>query len=65
MKPKIIFIEGMQAVGKSSITKQLREKLGNTTLLDLSGVKDKTIEGRDKTYRYHKKILHLMLRLIH
>lgn len=60
MKPKIIFIEGMQGVGKSSITKQLREKLGNTTLLDLSGVKDKTIEGRDKTYRYHKKILQML-----
>ena len=59
-KPFILFIDGSQSVGKSSITKVLREKLGSTTLLDLSGVKDKTLEGKDKTYRYHKKILQML-----
>ena len=50
MKPKIIFIEGCQGCGKSSITKELREKLKYTTMLDLNAIGDKSLEGRDKMY---------------
>ena len=59
MKPKIIFIEGCQGCGKSSITKELREKLKYTTMLDLNAIGDKSLEGRDKMYRYHKGILNM------
>lgn len=59
MKPKIIFIEGCQACGKSSVTKELREKLKYTTMLDLNAIGDKSLEGRDKMYRYHKGILNM------
>ena len=59
MKPKIIFIEGCQGCGKSSITKELREKLKYTTMLDLNAIGDKSLEGRDKMYKYHKGILNM------
>ena len=58
-KPKIIFIEGSQGVGKSSVTKELREKLKYTTMLDLNAIGDKSLEGRDKMYKYHKGILNM------
>ena len=59
-KPKLIFIEGAQATGKSSITKELREKLKYTTMLDLSAIGDKSFEGRDKMHKYHKSILEMI-----
>jgi thymidylate kinase len=58
-KPKIIFIEGSQGVGKSSVTKELREKLKYTTMLDLNAIGDKSFEGRNKMYKYHKSILNM------
>lgn len=59
-KPKLVFVEGSVGSGKSSITKLLREQLPYTMLLDLSSIKDKTIEtGRDKMYKYHSKILQM------
>lgn len=58
-KPKIIFIEGSQGVGKSSVTKELREKLKYTTMLDLNAIGDKSFEGRNKMYKYHKGILNM------
>ena len=41
-KPKLIFIEGCQASGKSSICRELREKMKYSTLLYLSAIEDKT-----------------------
>lgn len=58
-KPKIIFIEGSQGVGKSSVTKELREKLKYTTMLDLNAIGDKSFEARNKMYNYHKNILNM------
>ena len=59
-KPKLVFAEGCVGAGKSCITKALREQLPYTMLLDLSSIKDKTIEtGRDKMYKYHSKILQM------
>ena len=59
MKPKIIFIEGCQGCGKASISKELREKLKYTPMLDLNAIGDKSLEGRDKMYKYHKGILNM------
>ena len=59
MKPKIIFIEGCQGCGESSVTKELREKLKYTTMLDLNAIGDKSLDGRDKMYKYHKGILNM------
>ena len=57
MKPKLIFIEGAQASGKSTICKELREKLKYTTLMDLSAIEDKTESGERAMYKYHSSIL--------
>ena len=57
MKPKLIFIEGCQACGKSTICKELREKLKYTTLMDLSAIEDKTESGERAMYKYHSSIL--------
>ena len=57
MKPKLIFIEGCQASGKSTICKELREKLKYTTLMDLSAIEDKTESGERAMYKYHSSIL--------
>lgn len=59
-KPYILFLEGSIGVGKSSVCKMLREVLPCVTLLDLTGCPDKSDKGKNKTYRYHGKILQLM-----
>lgn len=46
---KLIIIEGPQGVGKSSLTTYLRETLPNCDLYRLSGIKDKTITGLEKS----------------
>lgn len=56
-KPKLIFIEGCQGVGKSTICKELREQLKYTTLLDLSAIKDKTNIGERRMWKYHSNLL--------
>lgn len=57
MKPKLIFIEGCQASGKSTICKELREKMKYSTLMDLSAIEDKTESGERAMYKYHSSIL--------
>ena len=44
MKPKLIIVEGAQGVGKGTVTNMLREKVPYSTLMRLSGIKDKTKE---------------------
>lgn len=60
MKPYILFLEGCVGVGKSSCCRKLREILPSVTLLDLTGCPDKTDEGKNKTYKYHSRILQMM-----
>lgn len=57
MKEKIVIIEGCPTSGKSTIGNELREKLPYTTLMSLTGVKDKSYEGKDKAYKYHMGVL--------
>ena len=51
MKPKLIFIEGSQGCGKSTICKELREKMKYSTLMDLSAIEDKTESGERAMYK--------------
>lgn len=52
----IIIIEGPQGVGKSTMANFLRDNLPTTNLYRLSGIKDKTITGKEKN-----KIMYLGL----
>lgn len=56
-KPFLIFVEGSQGVGKSTVCRELREQLKYTTLLDLSAIGDKTEEAQHKMFKYHNQIL--------
>lgn len=59
-KPQIIFIEGSQGVGKTTVANLLRENMPYTNLLRLSGIKDKTEEAQVKIHQIHKSILRLL-----
>jgi broad-specificity NMP kinase len=59
-KPKLVFVIGSQGSGKSTVCKELRETLSNTTLMDLSAVKDKTNVGERQMYRFHSNILTML-----
>lgn len=58
-KPKLIFIEGACGSGKSTICRELREKIKYTTLMDLSAIEDKTESGERAMFRYHDNILQM------
>lgn len=55
-KGSIIIVEGPQGVGKSTLANFLRDNLPTTNLYRLSGIKDKTISGKEKN-----KIMYLGL----
>lgn len=59
-KPYVLFLEGSVGVGKSTITKALREILPCVSLLDLTGCPDKSVNGKNKIYKYHRSILQLI-----
>ena len=56
-KSKLVFVEGSQGVGKSTICRELREQLKYTTLLDLSAVGDKSNVGERRMFNYHSNLL--------
>lgn len=61
-KPSLIIIEGAQGVGKGTITTMLREKIPYSTLMRLSGIKDKSMEtGLEKVYALRKNELAFIL----
>lgn len=55
-KGSIIIVEGPQGVGKSTMANFLRDNLPTTNLYRLSGIKDKTLSGKEKN-----KIMYLGL----
>lgn len=55
-KGSIIIVEGPQGVGKSTLANFLRDNLPTTNLYRLSGIKDKSINGKEKN-----KIMYLGL----
>jgi adenylate kinase family enzyme len=62
-KSRIIIIEGAQGAGKSTTTNLLREKMTSVNLIRMSGVKDKSITGKSKSFRVHKTTLEMIEKL--
>lgn len=60
MKEAIIIIEGAQGVGKTTITDYLRYKLPYTNLYRLSGSRDTSEEGYNKTKSMYNDLLNYM-----
>lgn len=59
-RSKLIIIEGPQGVGKSGLTTYLREVLPSCDLYRLSGIKDKTTTGLEKSKkRYYSLMAYL------
>lgn len=48
---KLIIVEGTRGGGKTTITSWLREVIPYSNLLRLSGIKDKSLEGKEKVAR--------------
>lgn len=57
---KCIIVEGPQGVGKSSITNYLRDNLEVSNLYRLTGSKDKTITGKEKSKAMYDALLRYM-----
>lgn len=61
-KPKLIIVEGSQGCGKGTFTTLLRENIPCTTLMRLSGIKDKTKEtGLKKVFNLRLQELQFIL----
>lgn len=60
MKPFILILEGGIGCGKTTIGNIMREQVSSNTLLSLTGMKDKSTIGRDKTFAYHKSVLNML-----
>ena len=57
MRDTIIIVEGPQGTGKTTVTNYLREKMSATDLYRLSGIKDRTEEGKEKIRIKYEKLL--------
>lgn len=60
MKDTIIIVEGPQGTGKTTVTNYLREEMSATDLYRLSGIKDRTITGKEKIRIKYEKLLDYM-----
>jgi deoxyadenosine/deoxycytidine kinase len=56
-RPRLLIVEGAQGVGKTTITRMLREKMPYTVLMSLTGVEDISETGKIKVFREHNTIL--------
>jgi hypothetical protein len=59
-KPKIIILEGSQGAGKTTLTNMLREKIPHSTLMRLSGIKDKSKSASKKVLTLRDAELNLL-----
>ena len=60
MRDTIIIVEGPQGTGKTTVTNYLREEMSATDLYRLSGIKDRTITGKEKIKIKYEKLLEYM-----
>jgi len=60
MNNKVIILEGAQGVGKTTITRILREQMPYSVLLSLSGTSDKTKDGELKIFKEHFSSLNMI-----
>ena len=63
MRNKIIIIEGPQGCGKTSLANYLRENIAASNLYRLTGNKDKTITGKEKSKNMYYALLDYMKKL--
>ncbi len=59
-KSRIIIVEGAQGAGKSTTTNLLRERLTSVNLIRMSGVRDKEITGKEKSFLVHLSTLQMI-----
>lgn len=59
----IIIIEGPQGVGKSTMANFVRDNLAASNLYRLTGIKDKSITGYEKTKRMYLNLIEYMRQL--
>lgn len=62
-KSRIIIVEGAQGAGKSTTTNLLREKMTSVNLIRMSGVRDKGLEGKKKSFKVHRTTLEMIDKL--
>lgn len=60
MKAKCIIIEGPQGCGKTSLVNYLRENIPASNLYRLSGQKDRTITGKEKSKKMYNALIDYM-----
>ncbi len=60
MRMKCIIIEGPQGCGKTHLVHYLRENIPASNLYRLSGQKDKTVKGKEKSIKMYKALLNYM-----
>lgn len=60
MNSKCIIVEGPQGCGKTTLTNYLRENLASANLYRLTGQKDKTINGKEKSKQMYLALLRYM-----
>lgn len=60
MKMKCIIVEGPQGCGKTGLTNYLRENIPASNLYRLTGNKDKTISGKEKSINMYNALLDYM-----
>lgn len=56
-KSKLIIVEGPQGIGKTTLTTYLREAIPSCDLYRLSGIKDKTFNGLEKSRKRYYSLL--------
>ena len=57
---KCIIVEGPQGCGKTSLTNYLRDNIAASNLYRLTGNKDKTITGKEKSRKMYYALLNYM-----
>ena len=60
MKSKCIIVEGPQGCGKTNLTNYLRENIAASNLYRLTGNKDKTLTGKEKSKNMYYALLDYM-----